>query len=115
MKEFCIEKFCEDLKKLRNKETQQVFAEKLNINRSTLSLLETGKQIPSLEILTAVCNLGKYDAGSYFVESTDDALIYLMGKLDASDRKKIDAVMEQIRIKEKYDILARRSRCGINR
>lgn len=54
MKAFDTKKFCKDLLKLRGEETQKNFAEKLQINRSTLSLLKSGKQIPTLEILNKV-------------------------------------------------------------
>ena len=46
MKEFNAKKFCEDLVALRGKESQAAFAQKFDMNRSTLSLLENGKQIP---------------------------------------------------------------------
>ena len=108
MKSFDKEKFCKDLIELRGDESQQKFAEKLNINRSTLSLLETGKQIPSLDILNKVCNLGCYEPNSYFEEYSNDALIYLKGTLEEKDREKIDSMIERIRIKEKYEMLARR-------
>lgn len=114
MKEFCVEKFCKDLTELRGNDTQQKFAEKLDINRSSLSLLETGKQIPSLDILNKVCNLGSLNPSSYFIEKNYDALIYLMGKLEESDREKVDAVMDRIRIKEKYSLLSKRSENGVN-
>ncbi|MCR5719102.1 MAG: helix-turn-helix domain-containing protein, partial [Lachnospiraceae bacterium] len=93
---------------LRGSESQQKFAEKLKINRSSLSLLETGKQIPSLDILNRVCNLGSFEPSSYFTETNNDALIYLMGKLEESDREKVDTVMDRIRIKEKYSLLSKR-------
>lgn len=52
MKEFNGEKFCKDIIELRGTDSQSAFAEKLGINRSTLSLLENGKQIPTLELFT---------------------------------------------------------------
>lgn len=114
MKEFNLKRFCDDLTRLRGEQTQQKFAEKLGINRSTLSLLETGKQIPSLEILNKICNLGKFQPNDYFQEISDDSLIFLMGKLEKEDRVKVDKMMRRIRIKEKYDMLARRSENAIN-
>lgn len=109
MKTFDRKKFCKDLVELRGKETQQSFAEKLQINRSTLSLLESGKQIPSLDILNKVCNLGKFQPNDYFNESESDALIYLMGTLEEADKEKINLMMNRIKIKEKYELLSRRS------
>jgi len=108
MKEFNVKKFCRDLNDLRGKETQTVFAKKLEINRSTLSLLENGKQIPTIDILSRICNLTGKNIDEYFVESTTDALVYLMGSLDESDKAKIEEMAERIRIKEKYELLAKR-------
>lgn len=108
MKSFNLEKFCTDLVSLRGEKTQAIFAEELNINRSTLSLLESGKQIPSLEILNKVCNLGTTQPNDYFIENQNDGLLYLMGSLEDNDKDKIDELMERINIKEKYEILSRR-------
>ncbi|MCM1083435.1 MAG: helix-turn-helix domain-containing protein [Clostridium sp.] len=109
MKEFNAEKFCKDLIALRGKESQETFAEKLNIKRSTLSLLENGKQLPTIDILSRVCDLSERKTDEYFVESTTDALVYLMGSLDESDKIKIEEMAERICIKEKYELLAKRS------
>ena len=51
MKEFNSEKFCRDLVSLRGKESQDIFSKKLGIKRSTLSLLENGKQVPTIDML----------------------------------------------------------------
>lgn len=115
MKIFDERKFCNDLVALRGRETQKDFAEKLNVNRSTLSLLETGKQMPSLEILTKVCNLGDFKVDDYFIDRNNDALIYLMGTVDEKDKEKISLMINRIKVKEKYDMLARRCADGFNR
>ncbi len=115
MKTFDTKKFCKDLLSLRGEETQQNFAEKLKINRSTLSLLESGKQIPTLEMLNKVCNFGHFQPSDYFSESNSDALIYLMGTLEEADKEKINLMMKRIRIKEKYELLSRRSANVVNR
>ncbi len=109
MKEFNVEKFCKDLTLLRGKEAQQTFAIKLNVNRSTLSLLENGKQMPTIDILTKICNLSGKSTDEYFVEATRDSLVYLMGTLNETDKAKIEEMVERIRIKEKYELLAKRS------
>lgn len=114
MKEFNVKKFCEDLVALRGKEPQVIFAEKLGIKRPTLSLLENGKQIPTIDILSRVCNLSGRDTDEYFVDSTTDALVYLMGSLSESDKCKIEEMAERIRIKEKYELLAKRGSYVIN-
>ena len=54
MKEFNGKKFCEDLVALRGKESQAAFAEKLEIKRPTLSLLENGKQISAIGLISLV-------------------------------------------------------------
>lgn len=56
MKEFNAEKFCKDLVSLREKESQDNFAKKLEIKRPTLSLLENGKQIPTIDLLSKICS-----------------------------------------------------------
>lgn len=114
MKEFNVEKFCKDLIALRGKESQDRFAQKLNIKRPTLSLLENGKQMPTIDILSRFCNLSGKSTDEYFVESTTDALVYLMGSLEESDKEKIEEMTERIRIKEKYELLAKRGRYVID-
>ncbi len=114
MKEFNVKKFCEDLITLRGKESQVTFAEKLDIKRPTLSLLENGKQMPTIDILSRICSLTGKSTDEYFVDSTTDALIYLMGSLNASDKTKIEEMAERIAIKEKYELLARRGSYVVN-
>lgn len=108
MKEFNAEKFCKDLIALRGKESQDKFAQKLNIKRPTLSLLENGKQMPTIDILSQFCNLSGNNTDDYFVELTTDALVYLMGSLEEADKAKVEEMAERIRIKEKYELLAKR-------
>lgn len=108
MKEFNRTKFCEALVALRGSESQEQFALKLDMNRSTLSLLENGKQIPTIDILNRVCNLAGTSTEDYFAETKADALVYLMGCLDEADKGKIEEMAERIRIREKYELLAKR-------
>jgi DNA-binding XRE family transcriptional regulator len=109
MKEFNSEQFCSDLIALRGKESQSTFAEKLNIKRPTLSLLENGKQLPTLDILSRVCELSGKKTDDYFWESRRDPLVFLMGSLDESDKKRIADMVTRISIKEKYELLSKRS------
>ena len=60
MKEFNAKKFCEDLITLRGKESQDNFAQKLDIKRPTLSLLENGKQMPTIDISVSYTHLDVY-------------------------------------------------------
>lgn len=114
MKEFNSEKFCKDLITLRGKESQDKFAQKLNIKRPTLSLLENGKQMPTIDILSLFCDLSGNSTDDYFVESTTDALVYLMGSMKESDKVKIEEMIERIQIKEKYELLAKRGSYDID-
>ena len=108
MKTFNAEKFCKDLIALRGMESQEMFSKKLDIKRPTLSLLENGKQMPTIDILSRICDLSGKSADEYFMDSTTDALVYLMGSLEESDKEKIEEMAERIRIKEKYELLAKR-------
>ena len=114
VKEFNSEKFCKDLITLRGKESQDKFAQKLNIKRPTLSLLENGKQMPTIDILSLFCDLSGNSTDDYFVESTTDALVYLMGSMKESDKVKIEEMIERIQIKEKYELLAKRGSYDID-
>lgn len=108
MKEFNARKFCNDLVSLRGREPQINFAEKMGVRRSTLSLLENGKQLPTLDVLSRLCELSNKKIDEYFEEKTTDALVYLMGNLEESDRERIEKMSERIRIREKYELLAKR-------
>lgn len=108
MKEFNAEKFCKDLVMLRGKQSQDSFAKKLNIKRPTLSLLENGKQVPTIDLLNRVCNISGNSTEDYFTETAADAIVYLMGSLEMSDKSRIEEMAERIRIKEKYELLAKR-------
>lgn len=110
MKEFNVKKFCKDLIDLRGDNSQDTFAKEFGINRSTLSLLETGKQMPTIGILSRMCDLSGKNADEYFVESTADTLIYLMGNIEECDRANIEEMAERIRTKEKYELLAKRGK-----
>ena len=115
MKTFNTEKFCQQLMSLRAGKTQQTFANEVGINRSTLSMLETGKQLPTLEILNKICDFSKSTIDEFFIENEKDGLIYLMGNMDESDRRKISTMIEKIHTREKYNVLARRCLDDISR
>lgn len=108
MKEFNVERFCKDIVELRGKESQDLFAKKIGVKRPTLSLLENGKQMPTIDILSKLCDLSGKSTDEYFFESSSDSLVYLMGSLEASDKQKIEKMAERIQIKEKYELLAKR-------
>lgn len=108
MKSFNLTKFRDILIQTRGDSSQQIFAEKLGTNRSTLSLLESGKQLPSLEILTKLCSFAATTPDSFFLEKENDGLVFLMGTLDEKDRTEINLVLERIQIKNKYAALCKR-------
>ena len=114
MKEFNVRKFSDDLVLLRGRESQTNFADKIGVKRSTLSLLENGKQLPTLEILSRMCELSNKKTDEYFEETTKDALVYLMGNLKKSDRDRIEKMSERIRIREKYELLAKRKNYDVD-
>lgn len=49
-----------------------------------------------------------FDIDGYFVEPTTDTFVYLMNSLEEPDKQKIEKMAERIRIKEKYEMLAKR-------
>lgn len=49
-----------------------------------------------------------FDIDGCFVEPTTDTLVYLMNSLEEPDKQKIKEMAERIRIKEKYEMLAKR-------
>lgn len=49
-----------------------------------------------------------FDIDGYFVEPTTDTLVYLMNSLEEPDKQKIEKMAERIKIKEKYEMLAKR-------
>lgn len=49
-----------------------------------------------------------FDIDGYFVEPTTDTLVYLMNSLEEPDKQKIEKMAERIRIKKKYEMLAKR-------
>ena len=109
MRKFNAEKFCDDLRLLRKHEKQDIMAEKLGIGRSTLSLLENGKQLPSLDILSKISQMMGNMPGDYFINEKNDGLLYLMGTLqDEDDKEEIEKLEKRINTKEKYIALFKR-------
>ena len=105
MRKFNQEKFSQDLKRIRRETSQELLAKEIAVNRSTLSLLENGKQVPSLEVFHRICEVGKLCPEEYFFEEQANELLYLM---DEDDKENVEELMERIKIKEKYFILSKR-------
>ncbi|WP_207706846.1 helix-turn-helix transcriptional regulator [Thermoclostridium caenicola] len=53
---FNEELFAQKLKEYRGNRSQSEVADELGINRATISLLENGKQIPTLDMLQKFCS-----------------------------------------------------------
>ena len=64
--------------------------------------------MPTFDIFSRICSMSGKHTDEYFTESTTDSLVYLMGSLNESDKVKIEEMTERIRIKEKYELLAKR-------
>lgn len=109
MKQFNKKKFCDDLISARGDKSQEFFAKNVGISRTTLSFFENGKQLPNMEQFNAICTHAGLEPGDYFSEIEKDSLVYLMGKLQKKDREKVEKMAERIRLKEKYEYLAKRS------
>ena len=114
MKEFNNTRFCEDLISLRGKTSQNDFAFKLGLKRPTLSLIENGKQIPTLDILSKVCDMSGKSIDDYFCEPLTDRLVYLTESLEPGDKSKIETMINRIKIIEKYRTLAKKGTYDIN-
>jgi len=105
---FRADYFCDELKNIRANSSQVDFAISLGINRSTLSLLENGKQLPTVELLNNVANKANIDLNVFFIDEEEDGLFYMMGQLNQKDAEMIKELKEVISIKEKYRALEKR-------
>lgn len=105
---FRADYFCDALKSTRGNLSQTDFATSLETNRSTLSLLENGKQLPTVELLSSVANRANIDLNDFFIDQEEDGLFYMMGQLNPKDAEMIKGLKEVIAIKEKYRALEKR-------
>lgn len=80
----------------------------MNINRSTLSLLENGKQAPTLKILEEFCNKARLSPNSFFIKENNCFSNKLISELPKVDQPKLLNILEKIKIKEKYISFNRR-------
>lgn len=107
---FNSEKFSVDLKGYRANRSQQEIADELGIHRSTLSQLENGKLIPSLENLRVFCEKTNKKFDSYFLREEQDPVLLMMGKMKGSDKENLMEVLNRISIRQKY--IAINKRCA---
>lgn len=106
MNTFNFTKYAESLKSLRGSKSQESFSKELGVNRSTLSLLETGKQYPTIEQLNFVCTNLKVTTNYFFDEyEEEDKLVLLMGKMTDEDKSEFIKILERHHIKSTYRVL----------
>lgn len=105
---FNKELFTQKLKEFRGLRSQNDVADELNIKRPTLSLLENGKQLPTLEILTKVSTKTDMPIDNFFIKDEQNPVLLMIGQLRESDRPRLSNVMERIKIREKYIAISKR-------
>ncbi len=105
---FNSEKFANELKKYRGKRSQQDVSSRLGTNRTTLSLFENNKQIPSLDILQRFCELTNSNVDNFFVKEQTNPIIMMMGQVKETDKHALQKSLERIKIKQKYIAIGRR-------
>lgn len=105
---FNNELFANDLKEFRGDKSQNEIAEILGTNRSTISLMENLKHVPSLELIRSFCEENGIGLDKYFIKQDMDPIIMMMGKLTEPDRPLLSQVIERIQIREKYISIHRR-------
>lgn len=69
---FDKQRFMEDFKRLKGTLSDEELASRLDIRRSYISMLESGKQIPKVELLTRIANMCGTRPSDYFKEMGDD-------------------------------------------
>lgn len=105
------DKFSQTLRNYRGNKSQGDVAKELKTNRTTISLLENNKQIPTLEILKKCCEMTNSTIDSFFIKEDNDPIMMMMGQVKHSDKQNLLNVLERIKIREKYIAIAKR--CGI--
>lgn len=96
------------MKRYRGNRSQNQIADELMINRATVSLLENGKQVPSLQILQRFCSYAKMSPNSFFAKEDDSNRNIMTFNLNGEDNSKLLNVLKRIEIREKYVLLHRR-------
>lgn len=102
--QFDVEKFTRELKKYRGNRPQNIIADELNINRSTISLLENGRQIPTLRILQEFCSHANLSPNDFFIKEEEINQNYnnIDYELSKEDNTRLLKVIKRIKIREKY-------------
>lgn len=107
---FDTELFTKMFKEYRGSRSQDYIAKELGLGRSTISLLENGKQAPTLDTLKKFCEKINEDINTFFFKEEEDPVLLLMGQLRESDKDNLLHVLERIKVREHY--IAINQRCG---
>lgn len=100
---FNLQKFSADVKEFRKAHnlTQSEFASKLELDNHTLvSLFEQGKRAPSKEVFANYCRITGRRSEEYWEVTNDMPSAYLMGKIQPTDKKALESVLEKIGMRE---------------
>ncbi|HEY9060077.1 MAG TPA: helix-turn-helix transcriptional regulator [Pseudobacteroides sp.] len=99
-----------ELKSFREKNDlkQTELAERLGLNRTTISFFENKQQSPSTEVLNKICELINKPIDVFFVRENKDPLLMMMGKMEVSDKETLLRVIDRIKIRKKYISLSNR-------
>jgi transcriptional regulator with XRE-family HTH domain len=107
---FDTELFRKMLREYRGSRSQEDLAKEFGLGRSSVSLLENGKQLPTLDTLKKFCEKINKDISIFFRKEEDDPVFLLMGQLKDSDRDSLLEVLDRIKVREYYITISQR--CG---
>lgn len=107
---FSRKKFSEMLKLYRHKNglTQDQFAKKIGVSRSTIAVIETEAQSPTMEVLNGICKVINAKVEDFFIKEQADPIFLMMGKMLDEDKPIMSKVIERINIRKKYISLNKR-------
>lgn len=99
---FNKEEFMNVFREFRGESSQEEIASELGLGRSTISLLENGKQLPTLDILQRICEKVDKNIDTFFITEKEDPILLLMGKIKPSDKEDFRNVFDKLRVREHY-------------
>lgn len=107
---FDRKKLAESLKSYRDKSnlTQKELSNRLGVNRSTIGVIESEAQSPSMDVLNKICELLGKNIDYFFTRENRDPIIMMMGKLVEDDKGTLIRVIERIKVRKKYISLNKR-------
>ncbi len=81
---------------------QQAFADVIGVSRTNVSFYMNGKQMPTMEVFSRICELLASNPADFFTSKEQTPLQFLMGRLSENDQEPLDRAFEKIRILRKY-------------